>query len=121
MSAAASQYAKFREQVAREGKIFTFTDGGEYLVYLIGGREVIPFWSSRSRLSTIQKRFPKYHTHAVAEMSLNEFLRWLPDLERQGIHVGVNWSGERLTGYDVRPSELAEGITYWLKELSGDE
>jgi hypothetical protein len=107
MSAAASQYAAFREQVARGRKAFTFTNGGEFLIYPVGGREVLPFWSSRSRLQVVQERFPNYRKYDITEMDLEELLRWLPELEKQGIHIGANWSGERLTGYDIRPSELS--------------
>ncbi|WP_396020746.1 DUF2750 domain-containing protein [Arthrobacter sp. ISL-28] len=30
--------------------------------------------------------------------------RWLPGLERDGRRVGLNWSGDRATGYDVEPN-----------------
>lgn len=31
---------------------------------------------------------------------------WLPGLEKDGLRCGLNWSGERATGYDLRPSEV---------------
>jgi hypothetical protein len=112
MSVAAAQYAKFREQVAADGKVYTFTEDGEYLVYPVHGREVIPFWSSRSRLEKIQERVPKYQRYDFREMPLPEFLRWLPELGEQNIHIGVNWSGERLTGYDVSVKDLLAALEY---------
>jgi hypothetical protein len=33
MSTAGAQYAKFREQCVVEERVFTFTDGGNFLVY----------------------------------------------------------------------------------------
>ncbi len=117
VSVAAAQYAKFREQVAREGKVFTFTEGGDYLVFDIRGQEVVPFWSSRGRLVAVQKRLAKYRKYEICEMELREFLEWLPELAEQRIHIGVNWSGERLTGYEVSPGDLRVGIEYWLTKL----
>jgi hypothetical protein len=31
-------------------------------------------------------------------------------LERDGVLVGVNWSGARATGYDVKPSEVVANV-----------
>src|SRR6516165_486887 len=92
MSIAAPQYDKFKRQVVEDGKVFTFTSGGEFLVFKVRDHEVVPFWSSRSRLTTIQKAFPKYQPYDITEMKLDEFVRWLPDLEDEGICVGTNWS-----------------------------
>lgn len=120
MSNAASQYSQFKKQVVQEGQVFTFTSQGEYLVYLVEGREVIPFWSSRRRLETIRKSFPKYQHYEISEMSLADFLQWLPRLEEQGIHIGTNWSGQRLIGYDVSVQDLIFGLQYWMNQ-SGEE
>lgn len=32
--------------------------------------------------------------------------RWLPGLARDGLRVGLNWSGARATGYDYTPEEV---------------
>src|SRR5262249_48141309 len=101
MSAAASQYDKFKRQAVQDGKVFTFTNKGEYLVYKVDQREVIPFWSSRTRLEAITKTFPKYRQYDISEMSLHDFIQWLPSLAKESIHIGTNWSGKRLVGYDV--------------------
>jgi hypothetical protein len=117
MSASAAQYDKFREQVVREERAFTFTDNGQLLVYPVDGRETIPFWSSRSRLEGIQKNLPKYRTWQITELSLGEFWRRLDYLERDAVQVGVNWSGQRLTGYNVSVADLRAGLRYWLDTL----
>jgi len=77
MSIAAPQYDKFREQVATEERVFTFTDDGDFLVYPARGGDTVPFWSSRARLLTIQKRMPKYQAYTVTELSLADFFRQL--------------------------------------------
>jgi hypothetical protein len=82
---------------------------------------VLPFWSSRSRLQVVQERFPNYRKYDITEMDLEELLRWLPELEKQGIHIGANWSGERLTGYDIRPSELSQALRHELDKLARGE
>jgi hypothetical protein len=117
MSIAAPQYAKFREQVVAEGRVFTFTEGGELLVYPVRGGETVPFWSSRARLEAIQRRLPKYQQWEITELSLAKFWACLAKLEQEGIQVGVNWSGSQLTGYNVPVVQLRAGLTYWLDRL----
>jgi hypothetical protein len=117
MSASAAQYDKFREQVVRDERAFTFTDNGQLLVYPVDLGETIPFWSSRSRLEAIQKILPNYRTWQITELSFGEFWRRLDHLERDGVQVGVNWSGQRLTGYNVSVADLRAGLRYWLDKL----
>ena len=48
---------------------------------------------------------------AVVSLSIDEWRdRWLPGLARDGLLVGLNWSGERVTGYDVAPEEVAQNL-----------
>jgi hypothetical protein len=117
MSVSAAQSDKFKEQVVTEERAFTVRDDGQLLVYRVGSGEAVPFWSSRSRVETIQKRFPKYRRWQISELSLADFWRCLHNLERDGIHVGVNWSGQQLTGFDVSVAELRAGLGYWLDKL----
>ena len=112
MSVAAAQYSKFCEQVVSEARAFTFVENGDLLVYPLGGREVVPFWSSRRRLVTIQKRMPKFKAFAIAEFTFADFLQRLTELSAHGIHIGVNWSGERLSGYDVSVAELLASLRH---------
>jgi len=117
VSIAAVQYDKFREQAVREERVFTFTEGGEFLVYPVHAGETIPFWSSRSRLETIQKRTPKYQRYQIAEIPLTEFYALLDRLAREDIQVGVNWSGARLTGYNFPVTQLRDALDYWVDRL----
>ncbi len=117
MSTAAAQYDKFREQAVAEERVFTFMDDGQLLVYPVQAGETVPFWSSRSRLETIQRRLPKYRQWQIAEMPFAEFWKRLDELERERVQVGVNWSGERLVGYNVAVGDLREGLRYWIDRL----
>jgi hypothetical protein len=46
------------------------------------------------------------------EITWEDFSKWAPDLAKNGLMVGVNWSGKRVTGYDVEPEELVWVSTY---------
>lgn len=116
MSISAAQYAKFNYEVAEIRKVFTLTAQGELLIYPVKGQDVVPFWSSRSRLEKIQSTHPKYQGYQITEYSWSEFDSWLRQLEEDGIHVGVNWSGERLTGYNVAVHELRAALEYRIRE-----
>lgn len=51
---------------------------------------------------------PAYASFALRRLSLQEFEeRWLPGLQRDGLRVGINWSGAHATGYDVEPAAVA--------------
>ena len=115
MSIAAAQASTFYEQIAKEKSVFTFTKDDDYLVFPVHGKEVIPFWSSRNRLAKIQRDHPKYSAFTVSEVSLDTFLaKTLAQLQEEGIHIGVNWSGPRLTGYDISAVDLRRSIEHQL-------
>ena len=55
---------------------------------------------------------PAYAGFRPKELTLEEFqTRWLDGLERDGLLVGINWSGDRAVGYDVEPRLVRE----WLE------
>ncbi|SMP54789.1 Protein of unknown function [Neorhodopirellula lusitana] len=119
MLASASQAAKFYEQVVRDGCVFTFVNDGGMLVYPVQAIEVVPFWSSRSRMLTVLKNHPKYAVYAIDETDLVTFLdQTMPLLAGEGIHVGVNWSGERLTGYNLPVDDVLTNIAYWQEKVA---
>jgi Protein of unknown function (DUF2750) len=47
----------------------------------------------------------------VIEIPLTDWRsRWLPGLDQDRLLVGLNWSGDRATGYDVRPAEVERNL-----------
>ena len=115
MTVASIHASKFHEQVVRDGKVFTFTEEGEFLVFRIREFEVVPFWSSRSRMIRIQEEHAKYSRFAIDEISFDEFyVKTLKQLEDEGIHVGLNWSGVRLVGYDTSVEDLRKCLAYQI-------
>src|ERR1044072_8598347 len=103
MSQAASQAAAFYREVASSGKGWTIRDDGGYPApFGDGGRRAQPFWSSLSRVERVITSVPACAGFKPDEIALERFLSaWVPGLTRDGILVGVNWSGERAVGYDV--------------------
>jgi hypothetical protein len=114
MSVAAAQYDKFKQQVVEEELVWTFKDDGGYLVFPVREGEAVPFWSSQSRLAKVCKYHPKYSRYQQVSVPLSKFLDLLPKLQADKVSVGVNWSGERLVGYDVSADALLTGIQYYV-------
>jgi hypothetical protein len=76
-----------------------------------GEQRVQPFWSSRSRAERIISAVEAYRAMEPVEIPLAEWRdRWLPGLERDGMLVGLNWSGDRATGFDVTPTDVARAL-----------
>lgn len=114
MIQAASEASKFYEEVVASRTVFTLLDEGDFLLFMINGLEVVPFWSTESRIAVVQKNHPRYRRFACDKIELEAFLeRTLPELQVEGIHIGVNWSGTRLTGYDISVPDLVQNLSYW--------
>ena len=117
MSIAAAQASKFYEQAVHDERVFTFTSERSCLVFPMAEREVMPFWSSRSRMEIIQKQHPKYSNYSIIEIPLAKFLNeTMPHLETDNLNVGVNWAGRRLTGYDIPVKDLRRNLVYWQEK-----
>lgn len=114
VSQSASQAAAWREDVRRHRTVWTIEDDdGIPAPRNSEGRRVMPFWSSRSRIDQIVATVPAYAGFRPRELPLEEFVsRWLDGLDRDGLLVGINWSGPTATGYDVTPSD----VRAWLAE-----
>jgi len=109
----ASQAAAFYREVAVTGVVWTIRDDGGFPAPLrADGTRAQPFWSSRARVERIIETVAAYGGFLPVEIELSVFLdRWVPGLTKDGILVGVNWSGARATGYDLAPTRVAECIS----------
>jgi hypothetical protein len=110
VSIAAAQYSKFKEQITKDSEVFTFFEQGNPLIFRVNGNDVMPFWSSRSRLEKIQEARPKYQNYQIADFRFEQFLQWLPHLAKDDIYIGVNWSGLKLVGYDIPAQDLIDAL-----------
>ena len=71
----------------------------------------MPFWSSRSRVEKVIESFPAYRGFEPVEVAWSDFVvNWVPGLTRDGLVVGVNWSGPRVVGYDIEPEQLLKNV-----------
>jgi len=118
MSNAASHASTFYRQVAAEGKVWTICDAGGIPSPINSeGNRSMPFWSSLSRVQEIIANVPAYSGFEPKEISLEGFRdRWLPGLKRDGLLVGVNWSGPKAKGYDLQPDTVLEAIEFQLSQ-----
>ncbi len=75
------------------------------------GARAMPFWSKRSRAERVVTTVPAYAGFEVVAIPLDAFReRWLPGLRRDGLLAGLNWSGERASGYDVEPANVEAAL-----------
>jgi hypothetical protein len=115
MSLSAAHSAAFRREVPGEGRVWSIRDaGGCPAPPDESGRRAMPFWSKSSRAERVVGAVPAYRGFEVVEIPVDDWLdSWLPGLQRDGLLVGVNWSGAHATGYDLAPAEVAA----WFTEL----
>jgi hypothetical protein len=67
----------------------------------------MPFWSLRSRAERIVADVSAYTGFDIVSILVDEWReRWLPGLIRDGLRVGLDWSGDSATGYEVAPADV---------------
>ena len=113
---AAHADASYRE-VRDDLVVFTIRDVNGYPAPE-GGKRVraMPFWSKRSRAQKVIDAVPAYGDFQIVEISMADFRdRWLAGLDRDGLAVGLNWSGVAATGYDLTPVEVLQNL------IAGDD
>jgi hypothetical protein len=82
-------------------------EGGFPLPAAPNGRRAQPFWSSRPRLEEATNLAPAFLGFTPVEISWDDFRdNWVPGLAGHGFLVGVNWSGEPVTGPVMEPEQL---------------
>jgi hypothetical protein len=82
-----------------------------------GGKRAMPFWSSRGRVEKIIKTVPAYAAFRPFELTWEEFRDdWLPDLDRDGLLIGVNWSGDRALGFDLEPDTVSKAVEAYIED-----
>lgn len=75
------------------------------------GLRSMPFWSSERRALNCISQIPDYGGFEAFQIDLVDFVaKWLPGLTKDQILVGVNWVGERASGYDMRPDEVKPNL-----------
>lgn len=78
----------------------------------------MPFWSSENRATSLIDRSPEYSGFDLFSLDWDTFRdRWVPGLTKDGILVGLNWTGESATGYDLQPSEVQAIVQAAIERL----
>jgi hypothetical protein len=121
MSQSAAQAAAFFAEVVRTQIVWTVRDDGGYAAPVsTSGARSMPFWSSEERVRRIIANVPAYSGFQPDSIDLAAWReRWLPGLERDGILVGLNWTGDRATGYDVEPAAALVRLAHAVGEGPG--
>ncbi len=108
----AAEASAFFREVARDGIVWTLRDrGGLPAPTRPDHRRVQPFWSSRARAVRCAVVADGFGGFEPVMISWQEFRDgWLPGFDRDGMLVGVNWSGSRAMGYDLEPAIVRERV-----------
>ena len=91
----------------REGGVWTIRDDAGFPTSTNQSNEAaMPFWSSETRARLTIETVASYRNFTPHQLTLEVFRdRWLVGLENDALRVGINWSGERATGFDVAPAD----------------
>ena len=121
MGPSASQAHAFYKDVAKTRKVWTIRDEGGFPAPLKSdGSRAQPFWSSLTRVEKIIKTVPAYAPFEPVELDWEVFRdRWLPGLEKDGILVGVNWSGKNALGYDLESRSVKDAVEAQIEIQKG--
>ena len=113
MSHIAAHTAAFRREVPGEGRVYAIRDSGGYPAPKDpDGNRAMPFWSKWSRARRVVVQAAAYREFDIVEVPVAEWIeRWLPGLERDGLRVGINWTGSGATGYDLEPAQVRAWFT----------
>lgn len=108
MSQSASQAAAFYRDAAKSGVVWTLRDANGYPAPMGKSKKrAMPFWSTKSRADKIIATVLAYSGCEPEELTLEAFTsKWIPDLEKNGMLVGLNWSGPKAVGYDLDPASV---------------
>lgn len=112
MSTYSAQASQFYQEVAESGIVWGIKDSGGFPAPRGSeGARAMPFWSSQSRAQRLIDNVSAYKDFEPVAISWADFCeRWVPGLSRDGLLAGINWSGERATGFDIQPFELQENV-----------
>jgi hypothetical protein len=114
MGISAAHYTAFITEIIKNDRVWTiYDDGGIPAPKNMDGERSMPLWSTIKRAQNIIENVPNYVGFRIKEIPLDDFIsKWLPGLTNDGLFVGVNWSGKRATGYDLKPNEVQVTIKH---------
>ncbi|MEV0568166.1 DUF2750 domain-containing protein [Dactylosporangium sp. NPDC050588] len=116
MSTSGAQAAAFFREVAQHRTVWWVRDDqGSPAPLLSTGERAFPYWSSESRARRAAQIWGAQFR--PVSMALETWrTKELPDLAKDNFRVGINWSGQRLTGWDFTPDEVVNRLAHALGE-----
>ncbi|MEH0580191.1 DUF2750 domain-containing protein [Streptomyces sp. ATMOS53] len=106
MSQSGSQAAAFFRDVRQSRVVWLVRDDeGSPAPLSADGTRSLPFWSTSGRAQRAAKIWG--HGLRVESVPLDAWRdRELPGAARDGLMIGINWSGPRLVGWSFTPKEV---------------
>lgn len=116
MSASGAQASAFFREVAQHRTVWWVRDdNGSPMPPSDSGRPAFPYWSSEARAQRAAALWGSQFR--VMSMPLDHWRNAaLPDLAKDEFRVGINWSGQRLTGWDFTVDEVLNRLAHALGE-----
>lgn len=108
MSTAAAHADAFVSEALATNTVWAIRDASGFPTSTnSSGETAMPFWSMESRARRVIEGLDAYRGFEPVQLELETFTaRWLAGLQNDGLMVGLNWSGERASGYDMKPADL---------------
>ncbi|GAA3781285.1 hypothetical protein GCM10022225_82100 [Plantactinospora mayteni] len=116
MSASGAQAAAFFREIVQSHTVWWVRDdAGSPTPVSSSGRRAFPYWSSEARARRAANLWgPQFR---AVSMPLDHWRSAaLPDLAKDDFRVGINWSGQRLTGWDFTVDEVINRLNHALGE-----
>ncbi|WP_039978439.1 DUF2750 domain-containing protein [Shewanella decolorationis] len=116
-----SQVAAFCREVYKTKLLWTieFEDGSLLQWFEEDGSQVLPFWSSESRVTKVIELLKDFDSGVPTSIEFDEFeAEWVLDLVASNIRIGPNWTGENLSGTTFEANEMIRRIYRQGKQTS---
>lgn len=106
------QASAFYAESCRAREVWTVQDATGFLVPEDGrGKRAMPFWSSRARLDEVLRQVSGFRGCQATAVPLADWrAQWLTGMARDGLLVGLNWSGSAVSGFAVTPSDVETNL-----------
>ena len=111
VSSADDAKMSFYTEITEQQIVWTIRDAGGFPTSTVNGKPAMPFWSTKERAEAVIKQSAQYKDFEPHKITLANFQKsWLVGMERDGINVGLNWTGAKAMGYDSDPKTVAREI-----------
>jgi hypothetical protein len=120
MSQSGSQAAAFFREITRNRIVWCVRDDlGSPAPITSSGKRAVPYWSTLARARRAAETWGQ--GLRAESLSLDTWReRELPQVARDGLLVGINWTGRRLAGWDFTVEEALNRLAIAESEPLGD-